>query len=43
MGRFLRENWLWILVPIVLVIALAVLVIVLGQSGDSPFVYEIGI
>lgn len=42
MGRFLRENWLWILAPIVLVVVLFV-VLIMVQGGDetSPFIYNI--
>ena len=42
MGKFLRENWLWILAPIVIVLALFVTIIVM-QGGDdtSPFIYNI--
>jgi hypothetical protein len=42
MGNFLRENWLWIVTPIVLlVIALAVVVMNLGTSDDGQFIYNI--
>lgn len=41
-GRFLRENWAWIVGPIVLVLVLLV-VLALASSGDesSTFVYPI--
>lgn len=42
MGNFLRENWIWIVAPIVLVLILVVALLVLGGGGDdSPFVYNI--
>lgn len=42
MGRFLRENWAWIVGPIVIVLVLLV-VLALASSGDesSTFVYPI--
>ncbi len=42
MGNFLRENWLWILAPIVIVLCLFG-AILLFQGGDdsSPFIYNI--
>jgi len=43
MGAFLRENWLWIAAPILLVVALIVVAIVQGQSGDAPFIYQLGL
>jgi len=41
MGSFLRENWIWIVAPIVLVLALVVALLVFGGGDDSPFVYNI--
>ncbi len=42
MGNFLRENWLWIVTPIVLlVIALAWVFYNLGSGEDGQFVYNI--
>ncbi len=42
MGTFLRENWLYIVAPIVLVIVLlGVLYFVSGGSEASPFIYNI--
>ena len=42
MGKFLRENWIWIVAPIVLVLLLVVALLVFGRGGDeSPFVYNI--
>jgi hypothetical protein len=42
MRGFWRENWIWIVAPIVLVIATFVAILCL-QSGDeaSPFTYHI--
>jgi len=42
MGSFLRENWIWIVAPIVLVAILVVVLLLMGGGGDdSPFVYNI--
>jgi len=42
MGKFLRENWLWIVAPIVFVLILFIVIIVVnGQNDASPFVYNI--
>jgi hypothetical protein len=42
MLRYLRENWIWILAPIVVVAIILVAVILLGGGDDtSPFVYNI--
>lgn len=41
MGTFLRENWLFIVLPIVLVmVGLAALVLFGGESG-SKFIYNL--
>ena len=42
LGRFFRENWPWILAP-VLVTALLVLALVLSDpaEGDAPFLYAL--
>lgn len=34
MGKFWRENWLWIVTPVVLILLALAAVIVLG--GDDP-------
>jgi len=42
MGSFLRENWLWIVTPIVLVLVGLVALILLSDGGvDAPFIYNI--
>ncbi len=42
MENFLRENWIWILAPIVLVLCLIAALVVFGGTGDdTPFVYNI--
>jgi hypothetical protein len=42
MGNFLRENWLWIVAPIVIVMVLFVAILLMGGSDDtSPFIYNI--
>jgi len=41
MGAFLRENWVWILVPLVALAILVVLILWLGGAEESPFVYPI--
>jgi hypothetical protein len=41
-AEFLRDNWLWILAPIVFVVVLVVVLALLaGDGGDSPFQYSI--
>ncbi len=40
-GRILRENWLWVVLPIILVFGLLVLVAVLGaHAGWIPEMYR---
>jgi hypothetical protein len=42
MKRFLRENWLYIVLPIVLVVlGLGALFLFTGGSEASPFIYNI--
>jgi len=42
MGRFLRENWLYIVAPVVIVIVLlGALWVFSGDSEGSPFIYNI--
>ncbi len=44
MGKFLKENWLWIVVPAVItLVALFALVALTGATddGDQPFIYPI--
>ena len=42
MGKFLRENWVWILAPIVIVLVLFLVIIFTAGSEDaSPFIYNI--
>jgi len=43
MGEFLRENWLWILAPLVLIPLVYLLSLQLGAGGsdDSAFIYNI--
>ncbi|HJP03241.1 MAG TPA: hypothetical protein QF764_15875 [Planctomycetota bacterium] len=43
MGSFLRENWIWIVSPIVIVLLGLCWMIWMGGSGDgdTPFLYNI--
>jgi hypothetical protein len=42
MKRFLRENWIYIVAPIVIVIVLlGALYFIGGGSESSPFIYNI--
>lgn len=43
MGKFLKENWLWILAPIVLVLGGLVVLMMStgGGNDDQPFIYNI--
>lgn len=38
---FLRENWLYIVLPIAVVVAGLVLLVVLGDDSASNFIYNI--
>ncbi len=40
--RFLKENWVWILAPLVGVIIVIVVILVLSDSGPtSDFIYNL--
>lgn len=43
MAKFLRENWIWIVTPLVLVLVglWALITFLPGSDGDAPFVYNI--
>ena len=43
MGSFLRENWLWIALPLLLIlVAIGVLLVTEGSSqGDGEFHYDL--
>jgi ABC-type dipeptide/oligopeptide/nickel transport system permease subunit len=42
MGRFLRENWPWIVVPAaIFLVLIVVLILVTGDGGSSPFIYNV--
>jgi hypothetical protein len=41
MKSFLRENWIWIVAPIVIVLVLFAVLIALGGGDDSTFIYKI--
>jgi len=43
MGKFLKENWIWIVAPIVLVAILVVVMVffVTGEEGSAPFTYAL--
>jgi hypothetical protein len=42
MGTFLRENWLYIVAPVVIVVVLlGALAIFSGGGEGSPFIYNI--
>jgi hypothetical protein len=38
---FLRDNWAWIVVPILLVLAAVVALVLLSAGGEGDFVYPI--
>jgi uncharacterized integral membrane protein len=43
LGKFLRENWLWIAVPIAIVLVLLVAVIAMTNDETiAPFDYNLG-
>ncbi|HEV8113969.1 MAG TPA: DUF5989 family protein [Planctomycetota bacterium] len=41
MKRFLRENWLYVVAPIVIVMVLLGALVIFGGSEASPFIYNI--
>ncbi len=43
MFKFLRENWVWIVAPIVVMAVLLVVAVWLSQDSDqvTPFVYPL--
>jgi len=42
MGNFLRENWLYIVAPVVIVVVLLGALAILSGGGEgSPFIYNI--
>ena len=42
MGKFIRENWVWIVAPIVVVaLLIAVFAIFFDDDPTSPFQYQI--
>lgn len=42
MKAFLKEYWLWLVIPVVLVaLGLALAWFLMGDEGASPFVYNI--
>ena len=43
MGKFFKENWLYILLPIVLVLAAVIALVVFGEKADpgTPQGYDI--
>ena len=42
MGRFLTENWIWILTPALVLATLVVLGVVLGgPEAQAPFAYAL--
>lgn len=41
MRRFLRENWLYVVLPVALVILGLAALWILGGSDSSPFIYPI--
>ncbi len=42
MGSFLKENWIWIVAPMVLVLVGVVALIILGgEEGDAHFIYNL--
>ncbi len=41
MGKFIRENWVWIVAPIVVVVVLLAAFALLSEDSVSPFQYGI--
>jgi hypothetical protein len=42
MGRFFKENWLWIVLPMVLAVAVIVFLVFCFEGEDvQPFIYNV--
>lgn len=41
MGRFLRENWIFIVAPLVLVLIGLLALVLFGDDSPSGFIYNI--
>ena len=42
MGAFLKENWIWIVTPMVLVVAAIVYLLMTGgDEGDAKYIYNL--
>jgi hypothetical protein len=41
MKEFLRENWLYIVAPLVIVLVGIVVILVLSNGAESPFTYNV--
>ena len=42
LGKFLKENWLWIVLPMILAAAVLVFVVFFFEGDDvAPFIYDI--
>lgn len=41
MRHFVRENWIWIVAPILVFLAMLVLALALSSGGDSSGIYTI--
>lgn len=43
MGKFLRENWLWVALPFIVVLAAMAILILVSEEGDAaaPFIYNV--
>ena len=42
MVDFLKQNWIWILAPVVLVVGVILfLVLTGGDAGEQPFIYNL--
>lgn len=41
MMEFFRENWIYIVAPLVIVLLGIVVILILSNGSDSPFTYNI--
>lgn len=42
MGRFLKENWIWIVAPVVTVIVVVAVILIMSEGDPSAdFVYNL--
>lgn len=44
MRQFIKENWIWIVLPMVLAVAVLIFLIKTMDEGEAtPFIYNVGL